>query len=100
MAEPHSRAWYEEIAKIYGGYFYPWQQVLEGKSGETLFDELLSEILQPQMEVLEAGCGHGLDAARFGPKVASWTGYWASFLNSEQMLLDTPPPHGTLGCKS
>lgn len=40
-----------------------------------LFDALLEPLLTPETHVLEAGCGHGTDAKRFGPLAAGWTGY-------------------------
>jgi SAM-dependent methyltransferase len=73
--QPQSRAWLQHLAKTQGGYFYPWSQTLEASGGEQHFDALLESLLAPQTHVLEAGCAEGKDAARFGSKVASWTGY-------------------------
>ncbi|ADV66677.1 class I SAM-dependent methyltransferase [Deinococcus maricopensis] len=72
---PHSREWYAALAARTGGYVHPWRQTLAGPSGEALFDALLEPLLTPDTRVLEAGCGHGVDAARFAPRVAHWTGY-------------------------
>lgn len=73
--EPHSRRWYARLASTRGGYFYPWAQVLDGPSGEDLYSALLESLLSPSSRVLEAGCGHGPDAARYTSRVARWVGY-------------------------
>ncbi len=73
--KPHSRAWYAQLAAQTGVYDYSWTQVLSAPSGETLFDTLLEELLTPEARVLEAGCGHGLDAQRYAGRVQSYTGY-------------------------
>ncbi|MDX2007139.1 MAG: hypothetical protein SFU83_18015 [Meiothermus sp.] len=72
---PQSRAWFHHLAQTQGGYFYPWNQVLEAPGGEELFGALLEPLLTPQTRVLKAGCAEGKDADRFGPRAASWTGY-------------------------
>lgn len=73
--KPHSKAWYAKLAAETGGYTYPWTQVLNAPGGEALFDALLEYLLTPELNVLEAGCGHGLDAQRYAPRVQSYTGY-------------------------
>lgn len=73
--EPHSRAWYAEQARTRGGYVHPWTKSLDGPDPEGLFDTLLAGLLHPGARVLEAGCGHGPDAVRFGAGVGHWTGY-------------------------
>ncbi|RJF71840.1 class I SAM-dependent methyltransferase [Deinococcus cavernae] len=71
----HSRAGYARLARELGGYFHPWQRELGGPDPELTFDVMLTSLLTPQTRVLEAGCGHGLDAARFGPDSAGWAAY-------------------------
>ncbi len=73
--KPHSKAWYAQLAAKTGVYEYPWVQDLTAPSGEALFDALLEDLLRPELNVLEAGCGHGLDAQRYAPRVQSYTGY-------------------------
>ncbi len=75
MTKPHSRVWYAQLAAETGAYEYPWTQVLTAPSGEVLFDTLLEELLTPECDVLEAGCGHGLDAQKYAQRVRSYTGY-------------------------
>ena len=64
----HSRESYDRLARELGGYRHPWTRVLSGPDPELTFDLWLSRLLTPQTRVLEAGCGHGPDAARFGPE--------------------------------
>lgn len=73
--EPHSQGWYARQATERGGYVHPWQRVLDGPDPESTFDLLLQGLLATRPRVLEAGCGHGPDAARFGPLSAGWTAY-------------------------
>lgn len=72
---PHSREWYARLARELGEYRHPWTRVLGGPDPELTFDALLLEHLTPETRVLEAGCGHGPDAARFGPSCARWVAY-------------------------
>jgi SAM-dependent methyltransferase len=72
---PHSRAWYARLARELGGYRHPWTRVLDGPDPELTFDALLLEYLHPDTRVLEAGCGHGPDAARFSSECARWVAY-------------------------
>ncbi|CAM3948565.1 class I SAM-dependent methyltransferase [Deinococcus marmoris] len=72
---PHSRAWYARLARELGGCRHPWSRVLDGPNPELTFDALLMEHLRPDTRVLEAGCGHGSDAARFGSQCARWAAY-------------------------
>ncbi len=78
--KPHSREWYARLARELGGYRHPWTRTLDGPDPELTFDALLAERLGsgvrvPAVRVLEAGCGHGPDAARF----ACGVGRWAAF---------------------
>jgi SAM-dependent methyltransferase len=73
--EPHSRECYARQATQRGGYFHPWKRVLGGPDPEAGFDLVLQELLATRPRVLEAGCGHGPDAARSGGLSASWTAY-------------------------
>ena len=73
--EPHSREWYALQARERGGYFQPWKRTLDGPEPETTFTSLLESLLGPETRVLEAGCGHGPDAARYASRAARWASY-------------------------
>lgn len=73
--KPHSWEWYARLARELGGYRHPWARVLDGPDPELTFDALLAERLGPGGRVLEAGCGHGPDAARFASQVARWAAF-------------------------
>lgn len=66
---------YTRLARELGGYFHPWERTLAGPDPDLTFDLLLSDLLTPQTRVLEAGCGHGPDAMRFGRNAAAWVAY-------------------------
>jgi SAM-dependent methyltransferase len=72
---PHSPAWYARLVHELGSYHHPWTRVLDGPDPELTFDALLAEGLHPDTRVLEAGCGHGPDAARFASGCARWAAY-------------------------
>lgn len=55
----HSNDWYDHLASVQAGYFYPWKSSVGDKNGEQAFLTLLSEHLTPETMVLEVGCGHG-----------------------------------------
>ncbi len=72
---PQSLAWCERLAREQRGYFYDWRSTLEPDNGEDLYTELLDAELRPALDVLDAGCGHGLDVLRVAPRVRSALGY-------------------------
>jgi SAM-dependent methyltransferase len=57
--KPHSPQWYDRLAKLQTGYFYPWQSSLPPFNGEDVFLAMLENLLTPNKVVLEVGCGHG-----------------------------------------
>lgn len=56
---PHSYEWYRRLAKLHRGYYYPWQSILPPYNGEDVYLEMLHSHLHPELDVLDAGCGHG-----------------------------------------
>ena len=64
---PHSPEWYDRLATIQDGYFYPWQSQLAPHNGETAYLELLHQYLRSEMDVLDVGCGHGEVAFKIAP---------------------------------
>ncbi|MBQ62600.1 MAG: hypothetical protein CMQ19_11065 [Gammaproteobacteria bacterium] len=55
----HSNSWYDHLASIQSGYYYPWKSSIGDKNGEEAFVSLLREHLSLESDVLEVGCGHG-----------------------------------------
>jgi len=75
VQQAHSREWYARLARELGGYRHPWRHEPDGPPPEGVFDVLLEDSLGLDVRVLEAGCGHGPDAARHAGRVAVWTAY-------------------------
>jgi SAM-dependent methyltransferase len=55
----HSNDWYDHLATIQEGYYYPWESTIANRNGDQAFNELISESINPEDVVLEIGCGHG-----------------------------------------
>lgn len=103
---PHWISRMERLAESQGGFFHPWRSRLPSENGETAYTALVERHLSPDLEVLEPGCGHGVDALRFAPRVRGYRAYDAveGFLriaeqaaraqgvsNLEFVLADTSP---------
>jgi SAM-dependent methyltransferase len=73
--KPHSPAWYDRLAGRQAGYYYPWQSSLPPFNGEDVYLELVRQHLQPDLDVLEAACGHGEAALEFAPLCRSLLAY-------------------------
>lgn len=71
----HSNIWYDNLARVQEGYYYPWKSVVSPRNGEDAFIELVKEHLTPEMRVLEVGCGHGSLALALAPLCASIVAY-------------------------
>ncbi|MBV1877358.1 MAG: class I SAM-dependent methyltransferase [Pseudomonadales bacterium] len=63
----HSDEWYDQLATVQQGYFYPWQSAVGLGDGETAFLKLVMQHLTPDSTVLEIGCGHGELAMLIAP---------------------------------
>ncbi len=71
----HSSSWYDHLAAVQRGYYYPWESVVGDGDGETAFVNLVNAHLTPETRVLEVGCGHGELALSLAPHCASVTAY-------------------------
>lgn len=71
----HSNSWYDNLAQVQKGYYYPWKSIVGDRNGEDAFIELVQEHLSPEMDVLEVGCGHGGLALDLAPLCRSITAY-------------------------
>ena len=74
--------WYDMIALRNGGYKNNATYVIEGESGEDVFEERLIEILGNYKSVLDAGCGHG----EFTIKMAQYAKEIIGFDNSKELI--------------
>ena len=70
-----TKEWCERLAAMQGGYFYPWKAELPPFNGEDTYWDLLCQHLSPEADVLEAGCGHGVDALNIAPRCKSLLAY-------------------------
>ena len=59
LITPRSPEWYDRLATLQSGYYYPWKSRLPALNGEDVFLSMLHEIVTPEKDVLEVGCGHG-----------------------------------------
>lgn len=71
----HSPSWYDNLAQVQSGYYYPWKSIIGDRNGEDAFIELVREHLTPEMDVLEVGCGHGELALDLAPLCRSIIAY-------------------------
>jgi len=71
----HSNDWYDHLATIQEGYYYPWESTVGDRDGESAFIDLLLEHLTPETRVLEVGCGHGDLALQLAPHCHSIVAY-------------------------
>lgn len=62
--QPHSNEWYDRLATIQDGYYYPWAAQLAPWNGEDNYLELVHQHLRPELDVLDVACGHGEVALR------------------------------------
>lgn len=71
----HSNTWYDNLAQVQDGYYYPWQSQVGDRDGETAFIELIKEHLTPQSRIMEVGCGHGDLTLKLAPLCDSIIAY-------------------------
>lgn len=71
----HSNSWYDHLATVQEGYYYPWQSVVGDKNGEDAFVDLVLEHLTGNECILEVGCGHGELALKLAPHCESIVAY-------------------------
>jgi SAM-dependent methyltransferase len=65
--QPHSPEWYDRLATLQDGYFYPWKSQIASNNGETDYLELVRQHLTRETDLLDVGCGHGEVALELAP---------------------------------
>lgn len=73
--QPHSNEWYDRLATLQAGYYYPWQSQLPPLNGEDTYLDLVHQHLRPDLAVLDVACGHGEVALAIAPACRSVVGY-------------------------
>jgi SAM-dependent methyltransferase len=71
----HSDSWYDHLATVQPGYYYPWKSQVGRGDGEAAFLELVNRYLHPGATVLEVGCGHGDLALELAPHCQQLVAY-------------------------
>ena len=73
--DAHSGAWYDRLAQMQQGYFYPWRSTMPPFNGEDTYLDMVKQHLSPDKDVLDCGCGHGEVPLEIAPLCRSVTGY-------------------------
>ena len=83
----HGDAWYDRLAELQQGYYYPWRSDLGSGDGEEAYLRLLRQHLAPDVDVLDAGCGHGEVALEIASLAGSVLAYdrVASYITMAQV---------------
>jgi SAM-dependent methyltransferase len=72
---PHSPEWYDRLATLQNGYYYPWKSQIAPLNGETAYLELVHQHLSAETDLLDVGCGHGEVARQLAPQCRSILAY-------------------------
>jgi SAM-dependent methyltransferase len=73
--QPHSPEWYDRLATLQDGYYYPWKSQIASNNGEIAFLELVRQHMTADMDLLDVGCGHGEVALELAPHCRSILAY-------------------------
>jgi SAM-dependent methyltransferase len=72
---PQTAPWYDRLATLQRGYAYPWRSTIGAWHGEDAYLALVRQHLRPDLDVLDAACGHGAVSAEIAPHVRSVLAY-------------------------
>jgi ubiquinone/menaquinone biosynthesis C-methylase UbiE len=70
-----SLAWYDRLATLQEGYYYPWRSQLGAWNGEDEYLSLVRQHLRQGTDVLDVACGHGEVSLSLAPGCRSILGY-------------------------
>jgi len=73
--KPHSKAWYDRLAGMQAGYYYPWRSKWLPLNGEDTYLEVVRAHLSPNLDVLDIACGHGQVPLEIAPFCRSVLAY-------------------------
>jgi len=73
--QPQTAEWYDRLAMLQDGYFYPWRSQIGAWNGEDEYLALVRQHLRPDADVLDVACGHGAVALEIAPLCRSVLGY-------------------------
>lgn len=59
ISRAHSNEWYDNLAQVQEGYYYPWNSILGEMNGEEAYLDLIRQHTDSSTRILEVGCGHG-----------------------------------------
>lgn len=72
---PQTAPWYDRLTTVQEGYYLPWRASLPPLHGEDVYRLMVEQHLSPDLDVLEAACGHGADALWIAPRCRSLVAY-------------------------
>jgi SAM-dependent methyltransferase len=72
---PQTAEWYDRLATLQAGYYYPWRSQLGTCNGEDEYLALVRQHLRPDTDVIDAACGHGEVALALAPLCRSVLAY-------------------------
>lgn len=75
MLKAHSKAWYDRLAQLQSGYYYPWRSKVPPFNGEDIYLEIVQQHISTESDVLDIGCGHGEVALELAPHCRSFLAY-------------------------
>jgi SAM-dependent methyltransferase len=70
-----TREWYDGLATLQQGYYYPWRSHLNAYNGEDTYRAMVNQHLHPDIDVLDVACAHGVVALDIAPHCRSILGY-------------------------
>lgn len=73
--QPQTPEWFDRLATLQSGYYYPWCSRLGAPNGEDAYLALVREHLRPDADVPDVACGHGEVSLDLAPLCRSILGY-------------------------